>query len=117
LPIRTIDLLSVRRGLFAFSATIGNLRAIGINIPFLNRLRQSAVKLERGVGDWSAVVDGTIDQRIANRILGRQAGRLIGEATRGIPGNFGKRVGRRVLSSKVTSPGLAYARRYLKGQL
>jgi len=106
IPIKEIDLLSVRRGLFAFSATIGNLRALGINLPFMSTLRQGALRLERGTGDFDAFISGRINQRVVGRTVGRQAGRMLGDMTRGIPGRFPKRVARRVLSSNVTTPGL-----------
>jgi len=106
IPIKEIDLLKVRRGLFAFSATIGNLQALGIRLPFMNVLRQGALRLERGTGDFDAFISGKLDQRVVGRVVGRQFGRTLGNVTRGIPGRFPKRVARRVLSKNLTTPAL-----------
>ena len=106
IPIKEIDLLKVRRGLFAFSATIGTLQALGIRLPFMSVLRRGALRLERGTGDFDAFISGKLNQRVVGRVVGRQFGRTLGNVTRGIPGRFPKRVAQRVLSKNLTTPAL-----------
>ena len=106
IPVQTINLLAIRRALFAFSATIGNLRGLGINVGVLNKLRGGAVRLQRGVGDFDSYISGNLGERAAFRLVGRQTGRMLGSMTSGIPGRFPRRVANRALSSTVTTPGL-----------
>jgi hypothetical protein len=102
----TIDLLAVRRGLLTLSATIGNLGAIGIRGGALSKLRQSALRTERVLGDAGAIATGRAGIRVARRLAGRQAGRLLGQMTAGTPPGFARRVQNRALSKLITTPAL-----------
>ncbi|KPK43092.1 MAG: hypothetical protein AMJ65_06880 [Phycisphaerae bacterium SG8_4] len=101
-----IDLLAIRRGLLGVSAIIGNLGAFGIRIGALTKIRGLALGFERGLGDFGALASGNLGLRIARRAAGQQAGRLIGDVTRGLPSGFARRVGNRSLSRIATTPAL-----------
>lgn len=92
---RKVSLINlVRRGIIQFSTVVGNLGALGISIPGLSKLRGGLLRFGTGLGDLNALAKGTIDQRIARRVVGAGERRIINRMTSGF-GSVGGRIARK----------------------
>jgi hypothetical protein len=86
--LQKLDIRHMRRILLKASAKLGSLQLFGINSRFLFLIRQRAIKAERLLGDYGAVIDGEMWGRVRRRIVGRNLGLTIGKmagAGRGDP--------------------------------
>ncbi len=93
----------VRAGIIGFSAAIGDLRAIGVNIGAVNKVRGGLLRVGRILGDVNAVQRGEIGQRLIRRAVGRQAGKTVESMIPAGTGRFGSRVLRRMFAPSISS--------------
>ena len=77
--LQRLDIRYIRRTLLKASAKLGSLQLFGINSRFLFLIRQRAIKAERLLGDYGAVIDGDMWGRVRRRIVGRNLGLQIGK--------------------------------------
>lgn len=77
--LQKLDIRYIRRTLLKASAKLGSLQLFGINSRFLFLIRQRAIKAERLLGDYGAVIDGDMWGRTRRRIVGRNLGLQIGK--------------------------------------
>lgn len=76
--VQNFDIRKIRRLLLRLSAKLGVFQLFGVNSKFLFLIRQRAIKLERGLGDYDAFVNGDIAGRVRRKIIGRNLGLQIG---------------------------------------
>jgi hypothetical protein len=89
-----ITLTGLRRRLAKFSSALGFLQAWGVSAKILGPIRGTSLKLARGIGDYQAIQNGTVMNRLIRRAEGRAMGRFIGNMIPPGTGKIGRRMGR-----------------------
>lgn len=95
-----------RSGIIKFSSTVGDLRAIGINVGVVNRVQGGLLKFGRILGDVNAVKKGQITNRVLNRAVGRYSAKTLNNFVPKGAGTFGRRVARKA-NSRLIGAGIA----------
>ncbi len=107
-PVRTSKrsiIQLVRQGIIAASSTIGDLRAIGINVGVVNKVQGGLLRFGRTLGDVNAVQRGQITQRVMRRAVGRYSARSLNAFVPSGLGSFGRRVTRKA-GSRLIGAGI-----------